>query len=68
MSGARASLEYRVRWRRTSWAATSANKTRRFTRRYDLDRFIERLEDYDRGAELVYSVHTRQVGPWVIDE
>lgn len=54
-------VEFRLTWRRAYWRRTTVSQSRRFSRRPDLDRFLEKLEDFDA---VDHWVHVREVGPW----
>lgn len=62
--------EYRVTWRRAGWRQSTANKTRTFDRRFDCDRFVNKLRDGRRSdltrLELL-RIDRRPVGRWEAD-
>jgi hypothetical protein len=61
-----AGLEYRVTWSRDSWAASTWQKSRTFTRRQDALRFLAKLEGDDRPdlGRVRVRVDHRPVGEW----
>ncbi len=60
--------EWRLHWRRETWSPTTRTKSRRFTSRAHLDRFLrDRLLGTDRpdlGRVTDIRVTWRHVGPW----
>lgn len=54
-------VEYRLRWRRPGWRATTYGKTRVLQRRSDLLRAMAKLVA-NGPAEI--TVEVREVGPW----
>lgn len=59
-------IEFRVMYRRADWAPAASNKTRKFTRIKDVQRCLDRLNDYEsRGlSKPTIRVSWRQVGEW----